>query len=78
MSVQMPIPPCYDAMNKVDCPNRSANCHAACDLWRDYEIERDKAYEKRYIERCNTIGFDRTHCAALKYIQRRGLARKLK
>lgn len=43
----MLIPPCYDATNKVDCPNRTATCHQTCGAWKEYEQARDEAYEER-------------------------------
>lgn len=32
--------PCYK------CPDRNAECHATCEKWRAYEVERNKEYER--------------------------------
>lgn len=67
----MPIPPCYDILNKVDCPNRTQTCHRTCKLWRDYEIDRDKEYDKRNMAKVVYISaFEKRRIKALKHKQK--------
>lgn len=33
--------PCYK------CPDRTAECHAHCDRWAEYELARNADYERR-------------------------------
>jgi hypothetical protein len=45
-----PEPPCYNRQTKTDCPDRCGGCQLACEKWKAYVVERDKAYEKRMVE----------------------------
>lgn len=45
-----PIPPCYDSVNKQDCPDRRPGCHSKCKKWRQYERNRDRDYHERLID----------------------------
>jgi len=36
-----PLPPCKD------CPNRTMGCHSTCELFKDYELAKQKYYEER-------------------------------
>lgn len=45
-----PIPPCYDSVNKQDCPDRRVGCHDKCKKWRQYEKNRDRDYRDRYLD----------------------------
>ena len=57
----MSTPPCYDVINKQDCCERSATCHATCLKWKEYEQQRNAEYEtKAAIDRCDTDGLIRT------------------
>ena len=43
-----------------DCPNRSAECHAHCEVWKEYEIKRNQGYidagkEKAFNQQLNDI-----------------------
>lgn len=43
-----PIPPCYDSVNKQDCPDRRPGCHSKCKKWGMYEKNRNRDYQDRY------------------------------
>ena len=68
----MPLNPCYDSVNKKDCPHRSTNCRVSCPKWKEYEQQRDAEYERRRADSCFTDGFEDTYKQKLKYIQRIG------
>ena len=42
-------PPCYDTVKKMDCPERSRDCHTTCKRWADYVKERNSEYEKKSL-----------------------------
>lgn len=52
--------PCYDAINKIDCPRRSANCSVTCPEWKKYIEERNENYLKEAIRNVGikTAGLD--------------------
>lgn len=54
----MPQPPCYDVVNKCDCPDRNPTCHSTCSKWADYVRERDADYVKRHAENQVTISLE--------------------
>lgn len=31
-----------------DCPDRAVRCRLSCEKWREYEIERNEEYKKRW------------------------------
>lgn len=45
-----PIPPCYDSVNKQDCPDRKTGCHSKCKKWQQYERNRNRDYHERLID----------------------------
>lgn len=71
MELQTPLSPCYDTVNKIDCPNRKVGCAASCARWKEYVVERDKVYKARYNENVINETYTRAHIAALKYAQRK-------
>lgn len=66
MTVQ---PPCYDRLNKKDCPERCENCHADCERWANYVKERDKEYIRRQARNASTYGHDKCVTDKLKRSQ---------
>lgn len=36
---------------KIDCPERSAECHARCERWLEYERARGEEYARRRREK---------------------------
>lgn len=38
-------PPCYDRVNKIDCPNRAIDCRETCPRWKLYEEAKIIQYE---------------------------------
>ena len=42
--------PCYDRVNKIDCPRRKGGCSVDCPDWAKYIEEREKMYKERAIE----------------------------
>ena len=43
-------PPCYDEVNKKDCPNRTADCARDCLKWKKYVEKREETYHARLLE----------------------------
>lgn len=63
MTVQSP---CFDRLNKRDCPERSENCHNDCPRWAEYVKERDKEYQRRKAASMYTEGHDKQITRGLK------------
>lgn len=59
-------PPCYDRVNKKDCPERCENCHADCPRWAEYVKDRDKEYRRRNASSMYTDGFNKQITRGLK------------
>lgn len=59
-------PPCFDRLNKRDCPERSENCHNDCPRWAEYVKERDKGYQRRKAASLYTEGHDKQITRGLK------------
>lgn len=52
--------PCYDKVNKVDCPRRHGGCAVDCPEWKKYIEERDKVYMIRKYEcDANSMEYER-------------------
>lgn len=43
--------PCYDSINRIDCPDRKAGCAVNCPKWADYVKARDEEYAAKAAER---------------------------
>lgn len=39
--------PCFDPINKIDCPDRRAGCAATCPKWAEHERQKKKRYAER-------------------------------
>lgn len=63
MTVQSP---CFDRLNKRDCPERGENCHNDCPRWAEYVKERDKEYQRRKAASLYTEGHDKQITRGLK------------
>lgn len=63
-----PLNPCYDPVNKRDCPHRSVNCRVSCPLWKEYEEKRDAEYERRRADTDFTEGFNENVKRRLRYL----------
>ena len=63
MTVQSP---CFDRLNKIDCPERSENCHNDCPRWAEYVKDRDKEYQRRNAANQYTEGHDKQITRGLK------------
>lgn len=63
MTVQSP---CFDRLNKRDCPERSENCHNDCPRWAEYVKERDKEYQRRKAASMYTEGHGKQITRGLK------------
>ena len=62
-----PIPPCYDSVNKQDCPDRRPGCHSRCKKWGKYQKHRDRDYGDRALrEDTITDGHKRVRTNYLK------------
>lgn len=62
-----PIPPCYDSVNKQDCPDRRPGCHSRCKKWGKYQKHRDRDYGDRTLrEDTITDGHKRARTNYLK------------
>lgn len=68
MTVQSP---CFDRLNKQDCPERSENCRNDCPRWAEYVKERDKEYLRRKAAGMYTEGFNKQITNSLKWKQAR-------
>lgn len=54
-------PPCYDTAKKMDCPERTSDCHISCSKWAEYVKKRDYEYDRRkYFDTDDTEGKNRT------------------
>lgn len=42
---------------RKDCPDRSGECHAVCEKYREFEKARNAEYEKKAVERGAEGGF---------------------
>lgn len=39
--------PCYDPIEKIDCPDRRPGCAANCKRWKQYTEKREEMYRQR-------------------------------
>lgn len=67
-----PTVPCYDTLNRRDCPNRTVDCRKTCQDWKRYEKARNEDYNLRRIRDNNfTAGLTKTIDDRIKYLHRR-------
>ena len=43
--------PCYDDINRKDCPDRKAGCAVDCYKWAEYVRARDAEYKAKQAQR---------------------------
>lgn len=64
--------PCYDKVNKTDCPDRTVGCGISCKRWAEYVEKRDAEYNRRKLEQLGeTASQEIRETKYLKGIQRR-------
>lgn len=62
--------PCYDAVNKIDCPRRAANCSVTCPEWKKYVEERNASYQEEAIHNIGTMTAGRSDAINNKKIRK--------
>lgn len=70
-------PPCFDRVNKIDCPDRHGGCAATCPKWAAYERYKKKNYAERRAKAEGTEDYYLTRRNGLERY-RKDLARRKK